>query len=173
MSITRTIQGSYCVCTLPMGDDVTLSSLIGWAHSQNDPWLLCWSWYCNSFWNEINLPAHNFQVNTSEQNSMLGYICGNPSNVHQATNRKGIKTMCIQYGSPCLLFKLKRCIWDLKTELKKVVIIMESHQQNTLVFADGRKNMNDVFNDYACSVSHMCPQEYFERSISLRWLLMP
>ena len=30
-----------------------------------------------------------------------------------------------------------------------------SHQQNTHVFADGRKNMNDISNNYVCSASHM------------------
>ena len=34
--------------------------------------------------------------------------------------------------------------------------IMPSHQQNTQDFADGRKNMNDVFNNYVCSASHIC-----------------
>ena len=32
------IQGSFCVCAQPMRDDVTKSSLIGWAHAQDDPW---------------------------------------------------------------------------------------------------------------------------------------
>ena len=31
-------QGSFCGCTQPMRDDAT-SSLIGWAHTQNDPCL--------------------------------------------------------------------------------------------------------------------------------------
>ena len=33
--------------------------------------------------------------------------------------------------------------------------IMPSHQQNTHDFADGRKNMNDIFDNYVCSASHM------------------
>ena len=33
--------------------------------------------------------------------------------------------------------------------------ITPSHQQNTHDFADGRKNMNDIFNNYVCSASHM------------------
>ena len=36
-----------------------------------------------------------------------------------------------------------------------VLAIMPSHQQNTHDFADGRKNMNDIFNNYVCSASHM------------------
>ena len=31
-------QGSFCVWAQPKRDDVTTSSLIGWAHTQNDPW---------------------------------------------------------------------------------------------------------------------------------------
>ena len=33
--------------------------------------------------------------------------------------------------------------------------ITPSHQQNTHVFADGRKNMNATFNNYVCSASHL------------------
>ena len=33
--------------------------------------------------------------------------------------------------------------------------ITPSHQQNTHGFADGRKNMNDIFNNCVCSASHM------------------
>ena len=35
------IQGSFCVCTQPMRDDVTnvTSPPIGWIQTQNDPWL--------------------------------------------------------------------------------------------------------------------------------------
>ena len=39
---------------------------------------------------------------------------------------------------------------------------MLSHQQNTHVFADGRKNMNDIFNNYVCSASHMRPGLHFQ-----------
>ena len=31
--------------------------------------------------------------------------------------------------------------------------ITPSHQQNTHDFADGRKNINDIFNNYVCSAS--------------------
>ena len=34
---------------------------------------------------------------------------------------------------------------------------MPSLQQNTHVFADGRKGTSDIFNNYVCSASHMCP----------------
>ena len=40
--------------------------------------------------------------------------------------------------------------------------ITPSHQQNTHDFADGRKNMNDIFNDYVCSVSHMRSGLHFQ-----------
>ena len=40
--------------------------------------------------------------------------------------------------------------------------IMPSHQQNMHVFADGRKDMNDIFNNYVCSASHMHPGLHFQ-----------
>ena len=39
---------------------------------------------------------------------------------------------------------------------------MPSHQQNTQDFADGRKNMNGIFDNYFCSASHMHPGGYFQ-----------
>ena len=37
--IFRQMQGSFCICTQPMRDDITVTStLIGWAGTQNDPW---------------------------------------------------------------------------------------------------------------------------------------
>ena len=32
---------------------------------------------------------------------------------------------------------------------------MQSHKQNKHVFADGRKDINDIFNNHVCSASHM------------------
>ena len=51
-----------------------------------------------------------------------------------------------------------------------------SHQQNMHVFADGRKNMNDIFNNYACSASHMRPELHFQNVwrepwIAFQWLI--
>ena len=40
-----------------------------------------------------------------------------------------------------------------------VLAITLSHQQNTHVFADGRKKLNDIFNNYVCSESHICAQD--------------
>ena len=40
--------------------------------------------------------------------------------------------------------------------------ITPSHQQNTHDFADGRKNMNDIFNNYICSASHMRSGLHFQ-----------
>ena len=40
--------------------------------------------------------------------------------------------------------------------------ITPSHQQNTHDFADGRKNMNDIFNNYVCSTSHMSSGLHFQ-----------
>ena len=40
--------------------------------------------------------------------------------------------------------------------------ITPSHQQNTHDFADGRKNMNDIFNNYVCSASHMRSGLHFQ-----------
>ena len=40
--------------------------------------------------------------------------------------------------------------------------ITPSHQQNRHDFADGRKNMNGIFNNYVCSVSHMHPGRHFQ-----------
>ena len=42
--------------------------------------------------------------------------------------------------------------------------ITPSHHQNTHVFAHGRKNMNDIFNNYVCSASGaspVCDHEFF------------
>ena len=41
---------------------------------------------------------------------------------------------------------------------------MPSHQQNTHDFADGRKNMNDIFNNYGCNASHMRSGLHFQMS---------
>ena len=51
-------------------------------------------------------------------------------------------------------------IWKFGIE-KAALPIMPSHQQNTHVFADGCKNMNDIFNNYVCSASHMRPGPWF------------
>ena len=40
--------------------------------------------------------------------------------------------------------------------------ITPSHQQNTHDFADGRKNMNDIINNYVCSASHMRSGLHFQ-----------
>ena len=40
--------------------------------------------------------------------------------------------------------------------------ITPSHHQNMHVFAHGRKNMNDIFNNYVCSASHMGPELHFQ-----------
>ena len=40
--------------------------------------------------------------------------------------------------------------------------ITPSHQQNTHDFADGRKNINDIFNNYVCSASHMRLEVHFQ-----------
>ena len=36
------------------------------------------------------------------------------------------------------------------------------HQQNMHDFADGRKNMNDIFNNHVCSASHMRSGLHFQ-----------
>ena len=46
--------------------------------------------------------------------------------------------------------------------LKPALMIKPSHQQNTHDFADGRKNMNGIFNDYVCSASHMNLRRHFQ-----------
>ena len=56
-------QGSCCECALPIKDDVTfVTSLIGWAHSQNDPCILplmhkLWNVSCKYF--RESWPSHN------------------------------------------------------------------------------------------------------------------
>ena len=40
--------------------------------------------------------------------------------------------------------------------------ITPSHQQNTHDFAGGRQNMNDIFNNYVCSASHMSSGLHFQ-----------
>ena len=42
--------------------------------------------------------------------------------------------------------------------------ITSSHQQNTHDFTDGHKNINYIFNNYVCSVSHMCPGRHFQNA---------
>ena len=49
-----------------------------------------------------------------------------------------------------------------KPEMTPVLAITPSHQQNTHDFADGRKNMNDIFNNYVCSASHMRSGLHFQ-----------
>ena len=44
---------------------------------------------------------------------------------------------------------------ELKLIHVTALAITPSHQRNTHDFADGRKNMNDIFNNYVCSASHM------------------
>ena len=46
---------------------------------------------------------------------------------------------------------------------------MLSHQQNTYVFADGCKNMNDIFNIYVCRASHMRPGLHFQNVSGKPW----
>ena len=40
--------------------------------------------------------------------------------------------------------------------------ITPSHQQKKQDFADGRKNMNGIFNNYVCSASHMHTGPHFQ-----------
>ena len=40
--------------------------------------------------------------------------------------------------------------------------ITPSHHQNPHVFAHGRKNMNDILNNYVCSASHKRPELHFQ-----------
>ena len=46
--------------------------------------------------------------------------------------------------------------------LNTALAITPSHQQNTHDFADGHKNMNDIFNNYVCSASHMRSGLHFQ-----------
>ena len=46
--------------------------------------------------------------------------------------------------------------------MKSALAITPSHQQNAHDFADGRKNMNDIFNDYVCSAPHMRSGLHFQ-----------
>ena len=48
--------------------------------------------------------------------------------------------------------------------------ITPSHHQNTHVFAHGRKNMNDIFNKYVCSASHMSPELHFQNVWRELWM---
>ena len=41
---------------------------------------------------------------------------------------------------------------------------MLSHQQIMHVFADERKNMNDITNNYVCSASNMRPGLHFQNA---------
>ena len=46
--------------------------------------------------------------------------------------------------------------------LSTALAITPSHQQNKHDLADGRKNMNDIFNNYVCSASHMRSGLHFQ-----------
>ena len=72
---------------------------------------------------------------------------------------------------PLQINKLKVTEGDFKSKLNlyldamyilAALAITPSYQQNTYVFADGRKNMNDIFNNYVCSASHMHPGLHFQ-----------
>ena len=47
---------------------------------------------------------------------------------------------------------------------KATLAITPYHQQNMHVFADGCKNINDIFNDYVPNASHMYPGLHFQMS---------
>ena len=47
-------------------------------------------------------------------------------------------------------------------QLKAALAITPSHPQNTHDFADGRKNMNGIFTNYVCNVSHMPSGLHFQ-----------
>ena len=53
-------------------------------------------------------------------------------------------------------------IWT-NAGILSALAIMPSHQQNMHDFADGRKNMNNIFNNYVCSVSHMRSGLHFQK----------
>ena len=59
--------------------------------------------------------------------------------------------MNICNNSSCLVYRVSfvQCLRN------SALAITPSHPQNTHDFADGRKNMNDIFNNYVCSASHM------------------
>ena len=48
-----------------------------------------------------------------------------------------------------------RKLLDKLPYLCAALAITPSHQQNMHDFADERKNMNDIFNNYVCNASHM------------------
>ena len=59
-------------------------------------------------------------------------------------------------------FKHQNYHWIQAPKLSPGLTITLSYQQNTHVFADGRKNMNDIFNNYVCSASHNRPGLHFQ-----------
>ena len=56
-------------------------------------------------------------------------------------------------------------VWSFINFIFYVVIpalaIMPSHEQNTHIFTDRYTNMYEIFNNYICSASHMCPGPWF------------
>ena len=48
---------------------------------------------------------------------------------------------------------------------------MLSHQKNTQVFADGYKEMNDIFKNHVSSMSHMLPGLHFQNVQLELWRL--
>ena len=51
---------------------------------------------------------------------------------------------------------------DVNSAWQRLRLRRPAHQQNTHDFADGRKNMNDIFNNYVCSAAHMCSGLHFQ-----------
>ena len=51
----------------------------------------------------------------------------------------------------------------------KVLAIMAFHQPNTSAFTDGRKNINDIFNNCVCSESLMRPGLHFQNVSGEPW----
>ena len=122
------LQGSFCVCTQPMRDDVTLlcrlslagritqndsccmrpanegwcynvtSSLIGWAHTQNDPYgtsvIQILGKFCVSV---ISIPGHQFATNfcTCQTGAM-------PSKCQAISWTNDDQVHCCKYVSPGL-----------------------------------------------------------------------
>ena len=58
---------------------------------------------------------------------------------------------------------------NLENHGETALAITPSHQQNTHDFADGRKNMNDLFNNYVCSASHMRSGLHFQNVSREPW----
>ena len=93
---------------------------------------------------------------------LQGYFTDNFTHILQSYLTDIFTRMLQGYLSGNLTHILQGYLTDTGAILWLAALIMPSHLQNTHVFADGRKDMNDIFNNHVCSASHMHPGLHFQ-----------